>query len=171
MTATGLHDLVTSAGDDGTMHPAERIWIPGQDPAALGFTPVLGGLHITALPAPDADDGDHPALFLLCGRHRWATTIHAAALCMQRVHAWTRWCLYPGDDPDEAISRIPQAVHAHATIHCHHGDTWHLAWARPDEPGPVPVTTMRHPAAQQPQPHPTPTWNPSPPPGPTGSAP
>ncbi|MFB7827410.1 hypothetical protein [Streptomyces hydrogenans] len=25
--------------------------------------------------------------------------------------------------------------------------TWHLAWARPDEPGAVPVTTMRHPAA------------------------
>ncbi|GHG19593.1 hypothetical protein [Streptomyces hydrogenans] len=118
MTATGLHDLVTSAGDDGTMHPAERIWIPSQDPAALGFTLILGGLHITSLPAPDADDGDHPALFLLCGRHRWATTIHAAALCMQRVHAWTRWCLYPG------------------------------------EPGAVPVTTMRHPAAAAAVPNP-----------------
>ncbi|MGW3521472.1 hypothetical protein [Streptomyces hydrogenans] len=122
MIATGLYDLVTSAGDDGTMHFAERIWIPGQDPAVLRFTPVLGGLHITGLPAPEADDGDHPALFLFLGRHRWATTIHAAVLYMQ-------------------------CVHAHATIHCHPGDTWHLAWARPDEPGAVPVTAMRHLAA------------------------
>ncbi|MFE7517115.1 hypothetical protein ACFU8I_38690 [Streptomyces sp. NPDC057540] len=147
MTATALHDLVTSTDEHGTTHPAEQIWPPDQDPAALGFTPVLGGLHITGLPAPDADEGDHPALFVLLGHHRWATTIHATALYMQRVHAWTRWCLYPGDDPDEVIPRIPRAVHAHATIHCHPTGTWHLAWARRDEPGAVPVTAMRHPAA------------------------
>ncbi|MGW4779930.1 hypothetical protein ACWEPA_25115 [Streptomyces filamentosus] len=147
MTTTGLHDLATSLGDDGTMHLTERIWTPDRDPAVLGFTPVLGGLHITGLPAPDADPGDHPALFVLLGQHRWATTIHAAALYMQRVHAWTRWCLYPGDDPAEVIPRIPRAVHAHATIYCHPDDTWHLAWARPDEPGAVSVTAMRHPAA------------------------
>ncbi|GHG04501.1 hypothetical protein ACFFSH_34195 [Streptomyces filamentosus] len=82
MTTTGLHDLATSLGDGCTTHPAERIWTPDQDPAVLGFTPVLGGLHITGLPAPDADPGDHPALFLLLGQHRWATTIHAAALYM-----------------------------------------------------------------------------------------
>ncbi|MFE0776787.1 hypothetical protein [Streptomyces sp. NPDC058861] len=147
MTTTGLYDLVTSTGNDGTRRPAEQIWTPDQDPAALGFTQVLGGLHITGLPALDADEGDHPALFLLLGHHRWATTIHAAALYMDRVHAWTRWCLYPGDDPDETIPRIPRAVHAHATIHCHPDDTWHLAWVQPDEPGAVPVTVMRHPAA------------------------
>ncbi|MEU9858947.1 hypothetical protein [Streptomyces sp. NPDC047974] len=147
MTATGLYDLATSEGQDGTVHPAEQIWTPDQDPAVLGFTPVLGGLHITGLPAPEANDGDHPALFVLLGHHRWATTIHAAALYMQRAHAWTRWCLYPGDDPDDVIPRIPRAVHAHATIHCHPTGTWRLAWARPDEPGAVPATAMRHPAA------------------------
>ncbi|MFB9608606.1 hypothetical protein ACFFTQ_37205 [Streptomyces roseofulvus] len=147
MTTTSLYDLVTSAGDGGTTHPAEQIWTPDQDPAVLGFTPVLGGLHITGLPALDAEPGDHPALFVLLGHHHWATTIHAAALYMQRAHAWTRWCLYPGDNADDVIPRIPRAAHAHATIHCRPDDTWHLAWARPDEPGAVPVTAMRHPAA------------------------
>ncbi|WP_329625885.1 hypothetical protein OG357_38275 (plasmid) [Streptomyces sp. NBC_01255] len=147
MTTTGLYDLVTSAGDNGTMHPAEQIWTPDQDSAVLGFTPVLGGLHIIGLPAPDADEGDHPALFVLLGHHRWATTIHAAALYMDRAHAWNRWCLYPGDDPDEAIPRIPRAVHAHAAIQRHPDDTWYLVWARPDELGTVQVTAMRHPAA------------------------
>ncbi|MFE1271237.1 hypothetical protein [Streptomyces sp. NPDC058758] len=147
MTAAPLYDLATSAGDDGTMHPAERIWAPDQDPAVLGFIPVLGGLHITGLPAQGADPGSHPAVFLLLGHHRWATTIHAAALYMQRIHAWTRWCLYPGDDHDETIPRIPRAIHAHATIHCRPDDTWRLAWARPEEPGVVPITAMRHPAA------------------------
>ncbi|MFE5513998.1 hypothetical protein ACFQ9J_26040 [Streptomyces sp. NPDC056529] len=89
MTTTGLHDLVTSTGDDGTRRPAERIWTLDQEPAALGFSPVLGGPHITGLPAPDADAGDHSALFVILGHHRWATTIHAAALYMQRLHAWT----------------------------------------------------------------------------------
>ncbi|MFI8425994.1 hypothetical protein [Streptomyces sp. NPDC085479] len=128
--------------------PGPRTWTADENPAALGFTPVLGGLHITGLPAPDADPGSHPAVFLLLGHHRWATTIHAAALYMQQVHAWTRWCLYAGDDPDETIPRIPRAVHAHATIRCHPDDTWHLSWVRPDEPGAVPVTAMRHPASQ-----------------------
>ncbi|MFC9734269.1 hypothetical protein ACFWGM_29745 [Streptomyces roseolus] len=144
MTITGPYDRATGPGDDGTMHPAEQIWNPGQYPSALGFTPVLDGLSIVGLPAPDADEGHHPALFVLLGHHRWATVIRAAALYMQRVHAWTRWCLYLGDDPDELI---PRTVHTHATIHCHPDDTWHLTWARPDEAGAVPVTTMRHPAA------------------------
>ncbi|MFB8166188.1 hypothetical protein [Streptomyces rubiginosohelvolus] len=157
MTTTDPHDLVTSAGDDGTTHPAEQIWTPDQDPAVLGFTPVLGGLHITGLPGPDADDGDHPALFVLLGHHRWASVIHAAALYMQRVHAWTRWCLYPGDDPDEVIPRIPRAVHTHGVFlrrpHPDHGcasgrdDTWRMVWAPSTKPGAVPITAMRHPAA------------------------
>ncbi|MBA8948155.1 hypothetical protein FHS33_006628 [Streptomyces calvus] len=29
MMTTGLYDLVTSEGDDGTMHPAEQLWTPG----------------------------------------------------------------------------------------------------------------------------------------------
>ncbi|MFF4874098.1 hypothetical protein [Streptomyces sp. NPDC000961] len=123
-----------------------QLWTPGQDPVALSFTPVLGGLHITGLPAPDADEGDHPALFVLLGHRRWVTAIQAADLYMRRVQDWTRWCLYPDDDPDEMIPRIPRALHTHATIHCHLDGTWHLAWARPDEPGAIPVTGMRHPA-------------------------
>ncbi|MFJ7069779.1 hypothetical protein [Streptomyces sp. NPDC101115] len=52
MTTTDLHDLLTSEGGDGTVHLAERLWTHGQDPVVLGFTPVLGGLHIIGLPAP-----------------------------------------------------------------------------------------------------------------------
>ncbi|MFB7030944.1 MULTISPECIES: hypothetical protein [unclassified Streptomyces] len=124
-----------------------HLWTPDQDPASLGALQVLGGLHITGLPALDAEEGDHPALFVLLGHHRWATTIHAAALYMDRAHAWTHWCLYPGDDPAETISRIPRAVHTHAVIHCHPDDAWRFAWARPDDPDALPVTAMRHPAA------------------------
>ncbi|MDV5143235.1 hypothetical protein R1T08_02650 [Streptomyces sp. SBC-4] len=124
-----------------------RLWTPSQDTGEPGFLPVLDGLHITGLPAPDAEPEDHPALFVLLGHHRWATTIHAAALYMDRTHGWSRWHLYPGDDPDEAIPRIPRAVHAHAAIHCHPDDTWHLSWVQPTESGALPVTAMRHPAA------------------------
>ncbi|WP_258177329.1 hypothetical protein [Streptomyces solincola] len=53
----------------------------------------------------------------------------------------------PGDDPNETLPRIPRAVHTQATIHFHPDDTWHLTWARPHEPGGIPVTAMRHPAA------------------------
>ncbi|WP_051716286.1 hypothetical protein [Streptomyces bikiniensis] len=109
-----------------------------------GFTSVLGGLHITGLPAPDADEGDHPALFVLLGHRRWVTAIQAADLYMRRVQDCTRWCLYPDDDPGEVIPRIPRALHTHAAIHCHPDGTWNLAWARPDEPGAIPVTGMRH---------------------------
>ncbi len=146
MTTTGLHDLVTSAGDDGTMHPAEQIWAPDQDPAVLGFTPVLGDLHITGLPALDADAGDQPALFVLLGHHRWATTIHAAALYMQRVHAWTRWCLYPATTPTR---RSPHpARRPHARRHpLPPRRRWNLAWARRHQPGALQITAMRHPAA------------------------
>ncbi|MFF9497202.1 hypothetical protein [Streptomyces flaveolus] len=98
-------------------------------------------------PAAARDILDHPALFVLLGPHCWTTTSHAAALHMDRAHGWTRWCLYPGDDPDEAIPRIPRAVHTHATMHCHPDGTWHLTWTRPTDPGALPVTAMRHPAA------------------------
>ncbi|MER8233147.1 hypothetical protein [Streptomyces sp. NPDC094049] len=124
-----------------------RLWVPEQDPAEIGFVSVLGGLYITGLTAPEADEDAHPVLFLALGHHRWVTVIQAADLYMRRVHDWTRWCLYPGDDPDEAIPRIPRALHTHAAIHCHPDGTSHPVWTRPDDPGALPVTAMRHPAA------------------------
>ncbi|GGV19831.1 hypothetical protein GCM10010275_71870 [Streptomyces litmocidini] len=66
---------------------------------------------------------------------------------MRRVHDWTHWCLYPGDDPHEAIPRIPRAVHAHATLRSLPGGAWSLAWAKPAAVGAVPVTAIRHQAA------------------------
>nr|WP_285555144.1 hypothetical protein [Streptomyces hygroscopicus] len=45
MTATGLHDLVTSEGDDGTVHPAERLWTPGEDAVENGFIVHCGLRH------------------------------------------------------------------------------------------------------------------------------
>ncbi|MFF6794283.1 hypothetical protein ACFY9C_35035 [Streptomyces filamentosus] len=127
--------------------PGSALWTPGQDPRLLGCIPVLGGLHVTALTAPDVGEGAHPALFLLPGHHRWATTIQAAALYMQHVHTWRHWSLYPGDDPDDVIPRIPRAVHTHATLHCHPDHTWTLTWTHPHTSGSTPVTAMRHPAA------------------------
>ncbi|WP_432089145.1 hypothetical protein [Streptomyces sp. bgisy095] len=134
---TALHESTTSP----------RLWTPDQDPGALGFVPVLGGLHVTGLTAPGSADSDHPALFLALGHHRWVTAIQAADLYMHCVHDWTRWCLYPDDDPGEVIPRIPRALHTHAAIHCHPDGAWNLARARPDEPGAIPVTVMRHSAA------------------------
>ncbi|MGW8355557.1 hypothetical protein [Streptomyces wedmorensis] len=118
------------------------LWTPDQDPALLGCVLVLDGLHVTALTVPGVGVGAHPTLFVLLGHHRGVTATQAAALYMERVHAWTHWCLYPGDDPDDVIPRIPRAVHTHATIHTH-DDSWHLTWAHSTAPG----TAMRHPAA------------------------
>ncbi|MFJ3505046.1 hypothetical protein [Streptomyces sp. NPDC090135] len=47
-----------------------RLWTADSNLAELGALQVLGGLHITGLPAPDADNGDHPALFVFLGHHR-----------------------------------------------------------------------------------------------------
>ncbi|MFC7924515.1 hypothetical protein [Streptomyces cinereoruber] len=132
-----------------------RLWTADSDPAELGALQVLGGLHITGLPAPDAEEGDHPALFLLLGHHRWATIIHAATLYMDRAHAWRCWCLYPGDDPDETI---PRAVHTHTD------DTWRLAWAGPASPAPSRSPPCGTPPPRRPQP-PYPTVTTKPPPG------
>jgi hypothetical protein len=51
MTTTGLHDLVTGEGDDGTMHPAEQLWTPGEDAAENGFI-VHSGMHVTGIDDP-----------------------------------------------------------------------------------------------------------------------
>ncbi len=51
MTTTGLCDLVTSEGDDGTTHPAEQLWTPGEEAVESGFV-VHRGLHSTPSPTP-----------------------------------------------------------------------------------------------------------------------
>ncbi|MDX3310592.1 hypothetical protein ACWGH3_38745 [Streptomyces sp. NPDC054884] len=76
---------------------------------------------------------------------------------MDSVHGWRALHLYPGDDPSVLILRIPRAVHTHGVFlrhphpdhpcGCEWEDTWRLVWAPPIEPGAVPITAMRHPAA------------------------
>ncbi|MCF2131060.1 hypothetical protein L1I79_32245 [Strepomyces sp. STD 3.1] len=131
MTTTGQYDLVTIEGDDGTMHPAEQLWTPGEDAAENGF--------------------------IVLGHQRWADIIEAAAAYMARVHGWRDLHLYPGYDPSERIPRIPRAVLTYGVFlrhpHPGHGcacewdDTWRMVWAPTTKPGAVPITAMRHPAA------------------------
>lgn len=152
---TALHEIATSEADDGTTAPAEGIWTPGEDAADNGFI-VYGGLHVAGIGAPN-EDGLYPDRFVVLGHQRWADIIEAAAAYMDRVHSWRSLHLYPGDDPSVLIPRIPRAVHTHGVFlrhphpdhpcGCEWEDTWRLVWAPPTEPGAVPITAMRHPAA------------------------
>ncbi|MFE7653621.1 hypothetical protein ACFU6M_12020 [Streptomyces bottropensis] len=93
----------------------------------------------------------------MLGHQRSADTIEAAAAYMARVHGWRNLHLYPGDDPSVLIPRIPRAVltwgvfirHPHPDhgCGCEWDDTWRTVWAPDTEPGAVPITVMRHPAA------------------------
>ncbi|MDX3637003.1 hypothetical protein PV728_43825 [Streptomyces europaeiscabiei] len=152
---TALYEIETSEADDGTMVPAEGIWTPGEDAADNGFV-VYGGLYVAGIGAPN-DDRPHPDRFVVLGHQRWADIIEAAAAYMDQVHNWRTLHLYPGDDPSVHIPRIPRAVHTHGVFlrhphpdhpcGCEWEDTWRLVWTPPTEPGAVPITAMRHPAA------------------------
>lgn len=154
MTTTAPYEIETSEGDDGTPHPAEQLWTPGDDAAENGFI-VHRGLYVTGI--DDAtEDHLYPVAFIVLGHQRWADVIESAAAYMARVHGWRNLHLYPGDDPSVLIPRIPRAVHTHGVFlrhpHPDHGcacewdDTWRMLWAA-DEPGAVPITALRHPAA------------------------
>ncbi|WP_328765373.1 MULTISPECIES: hypothetical protein [unclassified Streptomyces] len=154
---TALYEIVTTEAADGTTHPAEQIWPPSEDAKTYGFL-AHGGVHITGIGGPADDESVFPAAFVALGHQPWAAVIKAAAAYMDRVHGWRNLHLYPGDDPAELIPRIPRAVHTHAVILSHpHPDhpcgcewenTWRLVYAPPTEPGAIPITVMRHPAAQ-----------------------
>ncbi|MDX2521653.1 hypothetical protein PV355_42110 [Streptomyces stelliscabiei] len=152
---TALYEIETSEADDGTTVPAEGIWTPGEDATDNGFV-VYRGLYVAGIGAPN-DDRPHPDRFVVLGHQRWADIIEAAAAYMDRVHGWRTLHLYPGDDPSVSIPRIPRAVHTHGVFlrhphqdhpcGCEWEDTWRMVWAPPTEPGSIPVTAMRHPAA------------------------
>nr|AAO50118.1 hypothetical protein [Streptomyces violaceoruber] len=137
------------------MQPTEQLWTPGEDAAENGFI-VHRGLYVTGIDHP-TEDHLFPNGFIVLGHQRWADIIEAAAAYMARVHGWRNLHLYPGDDPSELIPRIPRAVLTHGVFLRHpypdHGcacewdDTWRLIWAPSTEPGAIPITAMRHPAA------------------------
>lgn len=154
MTAA-LYEIEASEGDDGTSHPVEHLWTPGEDALESGFI-THHGLYVTGVDGP-ADDHLYPVAFVALGHQRWADVIEAAAAYMARIHGWRNLHLYPGDDPAELIPRIPRAVHTHGVFlrhpHPDHGcgcewaGTWRMVWAPSTEPGAIPITAMRHPAA------------------------
>lgn len=112
MTAPALYEIETSEDDDGTMHPVEQLWTPGEDAVENGFL-AHGDLHVTGLDDP-ADDHLYPVAFLMLGHHRWADIIEAATAYMAHVHGWCN--LYPDDDQSVLIPRIPRAVHTHGVF-------------------------------------------------------
>ncbi|MET9694273.1 hypothetical protein ABZY81_38640 [Streptomyces sp. NPDC006514] len=150
MTTTALYETETTEADDGTMPLAEQIKVY----VFLDY----GRVYIPGIGGPANDEGVFPAAFVALGHQPWSAVIEAAAAYMDRVHGWRNLHHYPGDDPAELIPRIPRAVHTHAVILSHpHPDhpcgcewenTWRLVYAPPTEPGAIPITVMRHPAAQ-----------------------
>lgn len=153
---TALYEIETSEGDDGTTHPAEAIWTPaGENAVDHGFV-VHGGVYVAGISSP-ADDSLYPQAFLSLGHHKWGELIEAAAAYMDRVHGWRTLHLYPGDDPTEIIHRIPRAVLTHGVFlqhphpdypcDCEREGSWRMVWAPPTEPGAIPISAMRHPAA------------------------
>ncbi|MFJ2819021.1 hypothetical protein [Streptomyces sp. ATexAB-D23] len=153
MTAPALYEIETSEGDDGTMHPVEHLWTPDHgDPNRLGFI-THNGITITGYGAED----EPPVGFIALGHHHWGHVIEAAAAYMAKIYNWREFHTYPHADHGDVIPRIPRAVHTHAAV-LHHphpahpcgcawDDQWRLVWVPPTEPGAVPVTALRHPAA------------------------
>ncbi|MEU3953605.1 hypothetical protein AB0F45_14995 [Streptomyces achromogenes] len=157
MTTTALYEIEAHEDADGIAHPAERIWTPEDtDAEEYGFL-AHRDVHITGIGGPDHDEGAYPTAFVALEHRPWPAVIEAAIAYMDRVYGWKNIHLYPGDDPAELIPHVPRAVHTHAVILSHpHPDhpcgcewdgTWRLVWAPPTEPGAIPVTVMRHPAA------------------------
>jgi hypothetical protein len=107
MTTT-LYEIETSESDDGSTHPAECIWAPGEDAVETGFV-IHRGLHVAGI-GDATDDHLYPVGFLVLGHHRWADVVEGAAAYMARVHGWRNLHLYPANDPSELIPRIPRAV-------------------------------------------------------------
>ncbi|MFB7171678.1 hypothetical protein ACFCYM_12750 [Streptomyces sp. NPDC056254] len=156
MTTTGLYEIETSEGDDDTPHPAEQVWKPCADGTADHGFIAHQSLFVAGIDGA-ADDDPYPVGFLVLGHQRWTDVIEAAATYMARIHGWRNLHIYPGDDPSVFIPLIPRAVHTHGVFlrhpHPDHGcgcewdDTWRMVWAPDTEPGAVPVTALRHPAA------------------------
>jgi hypothetical protein len=152
---TALYEIETSEAADGTSYPTQHLWTPaGEEAEQCGFI-THQGLQIAGLEGPYGDP--YPVAFVALGHHTWSAVIEASAAYMDRVYGWRTLHLYPGDEPTETIGRLPRAVQAHA-VYLHHphpdhpcgcewDDTWRLIYAPPTEPGAVPVTVMRHPAA------------------------
>ncbi|WP_432007996.1 hypothetical protein [Streptomyces parvus] len=156
MTTTGLYEIETSEGDDGTPHPAEQLWTPCADGTADHGFIAHQDLFVAGIDG-DSDDDLYPVGFLVLGHQRWADIIEAAAAYMARTHGWRNLHLYPSDDPSILIPRIPRAVHTHGVFlrhphpdygcGCEWDDTWRMVWAPATEPGAIPITALRHPAA------------------------
>ncbi|MER7042715.1 hypothetical protein [Streptomyces microflavus] len=107
---TALYEIGTSEGDDGSTHPAECIWTPGEDAeeaAASGFV-IHRSVYIAGI--DDPTDHPYPVGFLALGHQRWGDVIEGAAAYMARVNGWRTLHTYPGDDPVELIPRIPRAI-------------------------------------------------------------
>ncbi|MCO8303620.1 hypothetical protein ACFV4E_38270 [Streptomyces hygroscopicus] len=62
MTAPALYEIETSEDDDGTMHPAEQLWTPGEDAVEHGGFLAHGDLHVTGL---DGATDDQALSYLL----------------------------------------------------------------------------------------------------------
>ncbi|OIJ95436.1 hypothetical protein [Streptomyces colonosanans] len=156
MTTTALYEIETHEADDGTTHPAEQLWTPCLDDAPDNGFIVHRGLYVIGIDGPT---GDHlyPVGFIALGHHQWTDIIEGATAYMASIHGWRNLHLYPGDDPSVLIPRIPRAAQTHGVFLRHlHPDhpcgcewegTWRMVWAPPTEPGAVPVTALRHPAA------------------------
>ena len=145
-----LYELETAETDDGTVHPTEHVWVPeGKDAVGHGFH-SHDGLLITGI-GPETDDHPTPpAVFIALGHHSWMSVSEAATDYLEH--------LYDTGGPDTSrTNRLLRAVHTHAVFirhphpnhrcRCERDGTRRLAYAPPTEPGAVPVTALRHPAA------------------------
>ncbi|WP_369384068.1 hypothetical protein [Streptomyces sp. cg36] len=66
MTAPALYEIETSEGDDGTLHPVEQLWTPGEDAVEHGFI-VHRDLYVTGI--DDAiEDYLYPVAFMFLGK-------------------------------------------------------------------------------------------------------
>ncbi|WP_225829219.1 hypothetical protein [Streptomyces naphthomycinicus] len=161
MTTIGLYEVVTSEGDDGTMHPAEQVWTLCADGAADHGFIAHQSLFVAGIDG-GSDDYLYPVGFPLLGHHRWADIIEAAVAYIGRIYGWRNLRLYLGDDSSALILRIPCAVltrgdflrHPYPDHPC--GCEWEgtrrLVWAPPTDPGAIPISAIATPPPWRPPP-------------------
>ena len=155
-TTSPPYQLENAESDDGTLHPTEHVWAPeGQDAQDHGFH-FHNGLLITGIGPWTDDELKPPGVFIALGHHSWMSVSEAATDYLEHLYSTTE----PETSRTDAAPLTPalsRAVHTHAVFIRHpHPDhpcgcewdgQWRLVYAPPTEPGAVPVTALRNPAA------------------------
>jgi hypothetical protein len=151
---TTAYTLATVEDRNGARHPAEYLWTPTPDDAVKNGFINHNGLIVTGV----GEENEPPSRFVVLGHgHTWTAIWDGAAAFMQSTWGWIDLYSYPHEEPPATASRTLPPIEQHAVFirhphpdrpcGCEWDDTWRMVDVEAGEPGAVPVTVIRHPAA------------------------